>query len=534
MTIDDLFTQLIGPKWAALKVLWPPDAFALCASVLQRSGAYTHVVGHWPPRDFAPQEYTQKMRRYGKAWRDGFDRPLPVPVRRWWKIVVRSKAVEISDLRHRRRRHFSLIESLLLILAAADEASKGIGIFGLEAPDRFEKYYAHSVSGYGLSAETVCDKIPPNALRVLPKLHTPQAGLTIRSLSHHLALCPTGEVTPRFLLGPTSFRSAPRKIQVLLVPWPEFINDEDFSPVSSPIKNLPPNFGFFNFSPNNGKRWPKARLEKIFQTAEQVAGGFDAVIFPELALHDKDLSTVHRQLKAVPRPQVLIAGVHQPQKNSPFASNSAVTLLPLDSTGSSHIYSSQTKHHRWQLNASQIEQYHLSRSLDPKKIWWEASSMPARELNFFLLYSRITLSVLVCEDLARQDPVSDIVRAVGPNLVVSLLMDGPQLGHRWPARYATVLADDPGSSVLTLTSLGMVRRSRCLGKPESRVIALWKDAHAGPYEIDLPYDAQAVVLTLELEDYTEYTADGRPDDFGATRVLLKGMYYVRLKSPNYH
>ena len=26
----------------------------------------------------------------------------------------------------------------------------------------------------------------------------------------------------------------------------------------------------------------------------------------------------------------------------------------------------------------------------------------------------------------------------------------------WPARYATVLSDDPGSSVLTLTSVGMV------------------------------------------------------------------------------
>jgi len=52
------------------------------------------------------------------------------------------------------------------------------------------------------------------------------------------------------------------------------------------------------------------------------------------------------------------------------------------------------------------------------------------------------LTVLICEDLARLDPVNDLVRAVGPNLVMSLLMDGPQLTTRWPARYATVLADD--------------------------------------------------------------------------------------------
>lgn len=30
-------------------------------------------------------------------------------------------------------------------------------------------------------------------------------------------------------------------------------------------------------------------------------------------------------------------------------------------------------------------------------------------------------------------------------------MDGPQLGSRWPGRYAGVLADEPGCSVLTFT-----------------------------------------------------------------------------------
>ena len=41
-----------------------------------------------------------------------------------------------------------------------------------------------------------------------------------------------------------------------------------------------------------------------------------------------------------------------------------------------------------------------------------------------------------------------------------LLLDGPQLTSRWAARYASVLADDPGSAVMTLTSYGMVQRSR--------------------------------------------------------------------------
>jgi hypothetical protein len=79
------------------------------------------------------------------------------------------------------------------------------------------------------------------------------------------------------------------------------------------------------------------------------------------------------------------------------------------------------------------------------------------------------------EDLARPDPVGDLVRSVGPNLVIALLMDGPQLRARWSGRYAMSLADDPGSFVLSVTSLGTTeelvsQRSREYGV--SRVDAL--------------------------------------------------------------
>ena len=48
-----------------------------------------------------------------------------------------------------------------------------------------------------------------------------------------------------------------------------------------------------------------------------------------------------------------------------------------------------------------------------------------------------------------------------------------------------MLADDPGSSVLTLTSHGMVERSRPPGRDASRVVALWKDPTRGVREIPL-------------------------------------------------
>ncbi|HEX5887886.1 MAG TPA: hypothetical protein VFY61_04250, partial [Pyrinomonadaceae bacterium] len=134
----------------------------------------------------------------------------------------------------------------------------------------------------------------------------------------------------------------------------------------------------------------------------------------------------------------------------------------------------------------------------------------------------------ICEDLARQDPIAELVRAVGPNLVIALLMDGPQLPSRWPARYATVLADDPGSSVLTLTSIGMAELSRPPSVATgSRAIALWKDAKTGQaITIDLPKDKQGAVLSLSRVFVKEYAADGR-DDGGATGYpTLTGVHYV--------
>ena len=97
--------------------------------------------------------------------------------------------------------------------------------------------------------------------------------------------------------------------------------------------------------------------------------------------------------------------------------------------------------------------------LDPDLTWWEKINISNRQCFFHVFRQGACLATLVCEDLARIDPVQTVLRSVGPNLVVALLLDGPQWERRWPGRYATVLADDPGSAVLTVTSLGMVRRS---------------------------------------------------------------------------
>lgn len=186
------------------------------------------------------------------------------------------------------------------------------------------------------------------------------------------------------------------------------------------------------------------------------------------------------------------------------------------------------KHHRWRMDGAQVAQYGLGARLDPTREWWEDFEIVRREVHFWCPLDWLTVSVLICEDLARPDPATDAVRSVGPNLLISLLLDGPQLAQRWSDRYATVLADDPGSSVLTLTSIGMTQLCRPEGKPASRVIGLWKDASSGVREILLPEGHEALVLVLKREQTHEWTADGREDKGSADQVLWAGVHAVRL------
>jgi hypothetical protein len=253
-------------------------------------------------------------------------------------------------------------------------------------------------------------------------------------------------------------------------------------------------------------------------------------VFPELALADEDLPVLFNLVARMQPPPILIGGTSIPDATSGMSHNKSVTLIPLadEILGKPRFFAFyQHKHHRWRLDGSQIRQYGLGGILDPEIDWWEHIIVSRRQLGFVSLQPWLTLCTLICEDLARPDPIANLVRAVGPNLVIALLMDGPQLAKRWPARYGTVLADDPGSSVLTVSSLGMVQLSRPRGTSPSNVIALWKDALSGePIEISLPPGHQAMLLSLTRARREEFTADGRSDRGMTYYLTLSGIHPV--------
>jgi len=141
--------------------------------------------------------------------------------------------------------------------------------------------------------------------------------------------------------------------------------------------------------------------------------------------------------------------------------------------------------------------------------WWEAMEVLAVLSSSSKLGDGVTIVSLVCEDLAQIDNLAEVVRSIGPTVIYTPLLDGPQLGSRWAARYAGVLADDSGSAVLTLTSYGMVQRCRPQGRDASPVVGLWKDPVLGLREIPLESSAQGVLVTVCGDRATRRSCDGR-------------------------
>jgi hypothetical protein len=245
----------------------------------------------------------------------------------------------------------------------------------------------------------------------------------------------------------------------------------------------------------------------------------NGIILPELALEESLARQVATELASEDGLEMFIAGVCSPPDGPGLLPKNQV-LTCIFSNKRSYPYI-QSKHHRWRVDRGQIEWNLLEDRLDPEKLWWEMINIEARTCGFYVFRHGASLATLICEDLARIDPVQAVIRSVGPNLVIALLMDGPQFERRWPGRYATVLADDPGSSVLSFSSLGLMRRSAMRADPEARQVALWKDASGKAHELSLPHGAHALILPLTVRDEVNFTLDGRSDTGTSVGITLE-------------
>lgn len=427
--------------------------------------------------------------------------------------------------------------------------------------------------------------------RVLPKRHNPDIGITLRSISSNLAFHQSAvdvvwRKTRRNALGEKLIRdNEDARLSILLLPFPLVIKAKDFGEDTTQkgqvVSMSPTEYSFFAYEPYPRQSKPQRRkaqelaiekqinraLDLIAAASDELSDDFDIdlVVLPEAALCLTEFAKLEEGLRTrfgKVAPSIIIAGVRESKdelaqemtrlgmrrssKDFNFPRN-AVYCKYYDKKGEikngrriGSYYNrpdpqpdaltpkyKQYKHHRWQLDKTQVRRYGLSSILKPNLTWWESIKIPKRRVSFLNVGDRMTISHLICEDLARQDPIAELVRQVGPTLVVTILMDGPQLKNRWSARYATVLSDDPGSSVITLTSLGMVKRHSSEFGAMSRVIALWNESGAGhSREIELAPGAEAILLTLRMDETPEKTADGRKEAVATSILRLNDVIQI--------
>jgi hypothetical protein len=531
-TIEDVFRTLSPErKWREL-TRWPPDVFAITATLLAESGAYRFVVSpppgaSWPdPVGLGPPAtWEETVTALGVEWATAAsmsDRP-PLPVRR---LAGRLWSERETRLRELGANAWDLVALILNLNALADEACAG-----LEIRSDIEAGYPHRATTRLVDRGTL-SRLPRERVRVLPKLRVPESGITIRSLSRHVAV-ERSEVDVGWTGALDERKSGPSSglpFSMLLVPWPETIRPGDFREARGPILNLDvERYGFFEFVPDQA--FDVQLVKGLVAEAHDLVGPVDAVILPESVLEPHEATSLQQALLELNVP-FLIAGVRQRALRTPspgleLGANYVYVGTKRPTGDPSHVR--QDKHHRWWLDDRQLHQYHLASALDPTRRWWEATEIPPRCLSFVTVREGLTICPLVCEDLARPDPVSDVIRCVGPTLVVAILLDGPQLISRWPARYATVLADDPGCSVLTLTSLGMAERCQPTGSERSRVVALWRDRKRGSIEIELERGASGILLSAYGRRRTSVTADGRTDNRGTIDLILGGIEQISPK-----
>jgi hypothetical protein len=520
---------------------WPPDVFAVTSAFLKRTGAYRYVVSppgdqEWPPPcadTGMVSDWLGCAEDRAVEWLKALGAPaLPDELDALKTRVEAAWETPMDDFYELDRAKDSLTawgatEAILQLHAIADQACAGFGT-PMSPRSRSEiQFRADNLLALGGSLS----RLPRIKGLVLPKMRTPQSGLTLRANSLYATWHET-EVD-------VQWRSVPwvnpeeNTLNVLVLPLPADVEPIDF--VSEPHPAGQRTGGkerFFSVHPARDAFDADAIVDALDACHDKVSR-VHIIAMPEIALSSAQLRMLKETLArrvSHDRIPMIVCGVRDGDGEGVWCNAVVLSVFFAERW----YMLRQDKHHRWKLDQRQVRQYRLGGTLASDCNWWEHMRIRRRKLSILAPTGWLALCPLICEDMAQLEPVAEVIRGIGPTLVIGLLMDGPQLPHRWAARYASVLADDPGSSVLTLTALGMCRRSLAGDKvnespPEAKehVVAAWRDCRDSFRTLALEEGNAGLLLTLSAQWRQEFTVDGRHDDTNAAAFTLSGVHQIK-------
>ena len=317
---------------------WPPDLFAVVASITERSGLYSQEVftAYWSSDFVLTDEWIAEVRDLGARWADT-DSPPDKARALWRKLVKDYGDAPIEDLSPGALAWKKIVFDLLVI---ADEACSGVGFLPESAEDGISNIQYAVYSDYLVWSKhstddpdrvggevlphlpfSLCIHVPRGLLCVQPKATTPAVGCTLRSLTHNLALLPSvGNVRTAWIPA-SDTRQHNEPFNLLVVPFPFSIPGGSFSPADG---RFPGEARDRVFRLDPGKwmnrdpvRWPGPVAAKDF--AEFIMALIDeaktelqpvhAVVLPETAIEFKLANEVADILAAKTGLNLFLAGV---------------------------------------------------------------------------------------------------------------------------------------------------------------------------------------------------------------------------------
>jgi hypothetical protein len=565
------------PNWSK-PPKFPVELFAAAAYLLEASSAYTYIVAPFAPTtgqprvtysgptEAATQHEIDGWREIGGHWAKNFNKPDHDVDELWRELwAERNDVFVVGQGTGPRLKWWKLAHALLII---ADEASCNCGyeVFGsisshpnwankfasLNLILRTRKEVIPSLRSKNdnrhrsrhVAVDSLSETVARHVVRVLPKGRTTDVGCTMRTLSHNLTIVPPHGQLNAYWHQQLWENEADNdtKLSILLVPFPYSLPEGSFK---GDMHNGPADLKWGRFcidqkwlsaEPTNRddrkKTWssPKSRasfvafIDVLIKNAIAANKSLNGIVLPEYSLDWDSYDELVRHVRDNwPSIEFIVSGVSRDCNDKP---GNQVVFTVIHEEGNERIAEthSRRKHHRWRIDKAQVRGYHLEGDLDPNCIWWEYLEIEERVLHLDVFRSRSAFTAVVCEDLARVDPVVSEIRSLGPNLIFALLMDGAQTKARWSGQYATSLADDPGSSVLTLTSFALISRSNAFraskALPVSRSIALWRNRSDGSayssaatdfVELILDRGSLGLVVNLRSAPTIDVTIDGRQD-----------------------
>lgn len=535
---------------------WPPDLFALLATVFQRTGCYKICVTCHDSLDQSIKDAPWNSETWQKDISESA-RLLVINVsnkllnvesqlisdemeflKQHYDVIEKEWGVfDVNDLRTLKPQShcLSLVHSMITVYAVLDNTCRAIGLlYEPISADTKEHAIFRLTANILLNNTGTLSTLPKIHGIVLPKMRTPQNGLVLRNLSHYLTFHITEvEVVWRTFPMPDNGK---RSVNIMVVPHPKYVDKDNFTVVNEKYHSVR---YFKGTHTDNDLIFLRKLRTKIIDELSS-GNSIDIVVFPEASLNETEYhyfldelasDAKMREISFLP---IIICGIIKEEDDLESFLNEA----RLSFFFSEKWYAAtQRKHHRWSLDKSQILQYKLEDHLATDRNWFEFCTISQRRLTILSPNAWMTLTSLICEDLARQEPVTDILRGVGPTLLVALLSDGPQLVNRWSARYASILADDPGTAVLCVTSSGMAKRTE---EPETWLkedgkecyknavkdvsVALWKDMVKGWKEIRIDKNNDCLLFTISSQYKEEFTIDGRTDETNASVFQMDTVY----------